>query len=83
VSARAIKVTSEELAKCDTEGDVKDDLGIFIFDELYTNKPDWRAMIRVLYWRGRRQSVTWDVFEILCSRGFINPRCLTLPIDLL
>lgn len=81
VSVRAIDLVSEELAKCDTRGDVKDDLGIF--DELYTNNPDWRAMIRALYWRGRRQSATWDVFEILCSRGFINPRCLTLPVDIL
>ncbi|KAN0081995.1 hypothetical protein V8E54_003293 [Elaphomyces granulatus] len=80
VSVEAKSVIEFELCKCDTrQGFIPD---LCIFDEVYTKTPNWRNILRTLYWRARRQSAVWDVFELLVDRGFLHPVCLTIPVDL-
>lgn len=80
VSQQSKAVIDEELSKCDTRAGCSTDL--CVFDELYVRSPDWRGVLRNLYWRARRQSAIWDVFEFLVNRGFIDPSCLTIPVKL-
>lgn len=35
------------------------------------------------YWRARRQSAIWDVFELLIQTGFLKLECLSGPIALM
>lgn len=81
VSSSAKTLIDEEIAKCDTRRGLLPDLEVY--DELYLRRPNWRQILRNLYWRARRQSAIWDVFELLISRGFLSSDCLTIPIDLL
>lgn len=81
VSLAAKALIDEEISKCDTRCGLIPDLGIY--DEIYLRAPHWRQILRALYWRARRRSATWDVFELLLNRGFLHPQCLTVPVDIL
>ncbi|KKK26856.1 hypothetical protein ARAM_003456 [Aspergillus rambellii] len=73
-------IVDVELSKCDTRGGFRPD--IHVYDQLFMKSTDWVSILRNLYWRARRQSAVWDVFELLVMRGFIHPSCLTTPVDL-
>lgn len=53
VSPAAKAVIAEEISKCDTWRGLIVDLGIY--DELYLRAPNWRQILRALYWRARRR----------------------------
>ncbi|PGH05607.1 hypothetical protein AJ79_06774 [Helicocarpus griseus UAMH5409] len=74
-------VVDFELAKCDTNSGYPPDL--LVFDEFYGRKPNYRFVLRNLYWRARRQSTVWDMFELLVTRGFLNANSLCLPVNLM
>lgn len=38
--------------------------------------------MRNMYWRARRRSTIWDVFQLLVNEGLVDPKSLTVPIDL-
>jgi len=42
-----------------------------IYNELFVKNLNWRQILRALYWRARRQSTIWDVFELLVDRGVV------------
>ncbi|GLI72396.1 hypothetical protein PoHVEF18_000568 [Penicillium ochrochloron] len=75
----AVVLVQHEAAKVDDRGLVTDQL---IHDEILSHSPDWKSILRNLWWRGCRQLVIWELFEALVDRGLINPDCLTLPVDL-
>jgi hypothetical protein len=82
ITPEAKALVEEEIAKCDTRRGLIVDLDIY--DELYVRTPNWRNILRALYFRARRQSaICRDTFELLVNRGFLHPRCLTIPVDLL
>ena len=62
-------IINNELAKCDVKGGLRADLGVY--DELFVKKPNYSLIMRNLYWRARRQSAIWDVFELLVMQGFL------------
>ncbi|KAJ5908595.1 hypothetical protein N7495_001277 [Penicillium taxi] len=68
-----------EMQLCNTQMGCPADMAVF--DEMYTPTPDWRALIRNLYWRARRQSTIWDVYLMLAKEGFVSASALTLPIN--
>ncbi|KAI9928650.1 hypothetical protein ASPWEDRAFT_180237 [Aspergillus wentii DTO 134E9] len=70
-----------ELSKCDTRSGFRPELGVY--NELFKKSTNWGAILRNLYWRARRQSAVWDVFELLVMKGFISPSCLTISVDLM
>lgn len=63
-----------ELSLCDTNEGYVPDLGVY--DETRTSNPNWKVILRNLYWRARRQSAVWDVYELLVDRGFVDPQSL-------
>lgn len=77
-SAKA--VIDSEYAKCNVREGFKPDLSIY--EQVFIVRPQFKRVLENLYWRGRRQSAVWDVFELLVQRGFIYPICLTIPVDL-
>ncbi|PYH95586.1 hypothetical protein BO71DRAFT_428847 [Aspergillus ellipticus CBS 707.79] len=60
---------------------LEEDSGFDVMKEALTRRPRWKLVLRSLYWRARRQSAVWQLVELLVSRGFLNYRCLTVPID--
>jgi hypothetical protein len=77
----AAAVVQQEISKCDIRQGIIVDLNIY--DEASTKTPRLKFILRNLWWRARRQSAIWDLFQILVTRGFINPACLQRPVDLL
>lgn len=75
----ALQVLNDELARCDTSTGFSPDRGVF--DLVYRFMPYHRKMFRNLYWRVRRQSAVWQMFNKLYERGFINLQCLLVPCD--
>ena len=74
-------VIDNEVAMCDTRCGFPTDL--VVHDELYVKATNWRALLHNLYWRARRQSAIWDVYELLVLRGSIQPKSLAVPIYLM
>lgn len=74
-------IIDNEVSKCDLRSDLKSDISVF--NNFFVKHPNWRLVMRNLYWRARRQSAIWDVFELLVMRGFLDPKCLTVPINIL
>ncbi|OJJ84395.1 uncharacterized protein ASPGLDRAFT_35659 [Aspergillus glaucus CBS 516.65] len=72
VTGSAKAVLDSEISRCDPRSGYVPD--IVVFDQLYAWSPDWRGMLRNLYWRARRQSAIWDVFKLLVARGLFHPR---------
>lgn len=54
-------IVDNEVAKCDSKGDLPPDLGVY--DELLVKHPHWRYVLCNLYWRARRQSAVLDVLS--------------------
>jgi hypothetical protein len=79
VAESAVALAQHEVANCDDRGLVTD---LLIHDEMSSKAPDWKSIIRNLWWRGRRQSAIWKLFQALVDKGLINPDCLTVPVDL-
>lgn len=81
ISHEAIEALIDgEKAKCDIRSGFQPDLGVY--DQFFVNHQNSKLIMRNLYWRARRQSTVWDVFELLVMRGFLHPICLTVPVDL-
>ncbi|EZF34493.1 hypothetical protein H109_00223 [Trichophyton interdigitale MR816] len=57
-------------AECDFDNALMDD-GPIVGRLEYPNTP-YDEILRALYYRGRAQSAVWDIFLILCERGFLN-----------
>lgn len=57
-------------ADCDFDNALRDD-GPILGRLEYPNTP-YDEILRALYYRGRVQSAVWDLFLILCERGFLN-----------
>ena len=80
VSPAAKSVISSEIARCDARQGFLPDLAIY--NEVHFWHPNYKGMLHNLYWRARRQSAVWNVFEILMARGHASFECLSLPCDL-
>ncbi|OJJ44447.1 hypothetical protein ASPZODRAFT_145003 [Penicilliopsis zonata CBS 506.65] len=80
VSEDVKNFVQSEFARCDTRRGYIPDINVF--EEVYVRSPNWRGVLRNLYWRGRRQPTMWDVFELLVQRGFLSTECLTVPVQL-
>ena len=53
-----------------------------IGNEWYSHRErHWRALLRNLYWRARRQSCMYDLFELLASRQLVDVNCLASGMD--
>jgi hypothetical protein len=76
ITLGAEMVVDEGIAKCDTRRGLIVDMRIY--DQLYLTIPNWRNILRALYFRARRQSAICDTFVT----GFIDSYCLTIPVDL-
>lgn len=81
ISENSKAVAEQELTKCNTRRGLRCDLGVY--DETFLRNPNWRGILRNLYWRARRQSAVWDVFKLLVDGGFIDPVCLLTPVYLM
>ncbi|EEQ33428.1 hypothetical protein McanMca71_001415 [Microsporum canis] len=57
-------------SKCDFDSALMDDGPIL--GRLERRQPPYAEILRALYYRGRVQSAVWDVFLILCERGFLD-----------
>ncbi|KAJ5719794.1 hypothetical protein N7493_007372 [Penicillium malachiteum] len=68
------------MAQCDTKIGYPPDIGVN--DQMYMRDPDWRGMLRNLYWRFQRQYVVWEIYLLLADRGFVKASALILPINL-
>ncbi|KAJ5106595.1 hypothetical protein N7456_003270 [Penicillium angulare] len=79
--AGVTKLMNNEMSRCDTTVGYPPDMGVF--NEMYTNAPDWRGLVRNLYWRARRQSTVWDVYLLLVERGLVASSSLEHPMNLL
>jgi hypothetical protein len=77
----AAAVVQKEISKCDFKQVIIADLNIY--DEASIRIPHLESILRNLWWRGRRQSAIWVLFQILVARGFIDSACLQRPVDLL
>ncbi|KAJ5715343.1 uncharacterized protein N7483_012524 [Penicillium malachiteum] len=80
VSGAVTKALMDEIAQCDTTIGYPPDIGVN--DQMYMKDPDWRGMLRNLYWRFQRQYVVWEIYLILADRGFVEASALTLPMNL-
>ncbi|KAJ6023979.1 hypothetical protein N7540_004776 [Penicillium herquei] len=80
VSGAVTKVVQDEMARCDTTLGYPPDIGVH--NQMYVKDPDWRGILRNLYWRFQRQYVVWEIYLILADRGFVEASALTLPMDL-
>lgn len=74
------KVVKDEIDLCDIKLGYPPDMGIY--SQISKCAPDWRGLIRNLYWRARRQSTIWNVYLLLSERGFIDLKALVTPIEL-
>jgi hypothetical protein len=52
-----------------------------IISELERKNPDYEMLLNNLYWRGRQQSAIWDLWIILCQRGFVKWENMETDID--
>ena len=71
-------VLQNELDRCARVHPNRQDLPVLNYD--YRLNDDV-TVIKNLYYRGRRQSAVWDLFELLVSRGFMDYTCLGTPYD--
>ncbi|KAJ5537679.1 hypothetical protein N7494_007158 [Penicillium frequentans] len=74
------KVVKDEIELCDVKFGYPPDMGVY--SQLSSAAPDWRGLIRNLYWRARRQSTIWNIYLLLFERGFIDLNALVTPIEL-
>ncbi|KAK2818394.1 hypothetical protein FQN49_007943 [Arthroderma sp. PD_2] len=66
--------------ECDFDNALTDDGGIL--GQLLRHSPPYADLLRALYYRGRVQSAMWDIFLILCDRGFLDlMTCLEQPVN--
>jgi hypothetical protein len=52
-----------------------------IIFELEQKNPDYEMLLNNLYWRGRQQSAIFDLWIILCERGFVKWENMETDID--
>ncbi|RFU28308.1 hypothetical protein B7463_g8043, partial [Scytalidium lignicola] len=52
-----------------------------IIFELERKNPDYEMLLNNLYWRGRQQSAIFDLWIILCERGFVRWENMEAHID--
>lgn len=79
IAESALTTAQQEVAKCEDTSLVTD---LLIHDQMSFPTPDWRSIIRNLWWRSRRQYIIWNLFQALVERGLIDPGCLTVPVNL-
>lgn len=77
--ATAEALVKGELDVCDTRSGFIHDIPVF--NQVYVKTPDYRKILKNLYWRARRQSAIWDVFNILVQTGLLDEQCLRVPFD--
>lgn len=80
VSPTAKVVIASEIARCDIRHGFLPDLSIY--NEAHFWHPNYKGMLHNLYWRARRQSTVWRVFELFLAQGYASLECLSLPCDL-
>lgn len=79
--AAVSKLVKDEIDLCDVDLGYPPDMEVY--SQICSTAPDYRGLVRNLYWRARRQSTVWNVYLLLVERGLIDFNALVTPIDLL
>ncbi|KAJ5798467.1 uncharacterized protein N7503_007763 [Penicillium pulvis] len=75
------KLVKDEIYLCDVDLGYPPDMEVY--SQVSSTAPDYRGLVRNLYWRARRQSTVWNIYLLLIEYGLIDFNALVTPMDLL